>query len=146
MSSLSYFNPTGFGTNLSTDYYYSQAVRLPGSIVKLSGQGGWDATTGNVIQPTSAESVSDQVARAFVNVEDVLRITGTKNGWKDVYQVRAYLVGFEDYDGAVVRATTENLKKWCPEHKPLLTLVPVEKLALEGMRIEVEVEAFAETG
>ncbi len=142
MSSLSYFNLTGFGTNLSIDYHYSQAVRLPGSIVKLSGQGGWDAVTGDIIPPASAEAISDQVARAFVNVDDVLRVAGLKNGWDHVYQVKAYLVQFEDYDGVVAKATTEELKKWCPEHRPLLTLLPVEKLVLEGMRIEVEVEAF----
>lgn len=38
-------------------------------------------------------------------------------------------------------ATVEGLRKWCPDHRPLLTFVPVETLVLEEMRVEVEMEA-----
>jgi enamine deaminase RidA (YjgF/YER057c/UK114 family) len=30
------------------------------------------------------------------------------------------------------------LSEWFPEHAPLLTGIGVEKLALEGMRVEIE--------
>lgn len=142
MSLLKYFNPVGFGTNLSVDFHYSQAVQLPGNIIKLSGQGGWDPITGEIVRADSAELVADQVDRAFVNVDEILRLAGAEGGWRGVYQVRSYVVGIEEFDGAVMTATVASLQKWCPEHKPLLTAVPVERLVLDGMRIEVEVEAF----
>lgn len=38
----------------------------------------------------------------------------------------------------------EGLRKWCPGHEPLVTVVGVESLALEGMRVELEVVAEVE--
>lgn len=36
-----------------------------------------------------------------------------------------------------------NFKKWCgPDHRPIWTEVGVGSLALETMRVEIEVEAF----
>lgn len=37
-----------------------------------------------------------------------------------------------------------NLKKWLPDHQPILTCVGVKELALEGMRLEIEVIADVE--
>ena len=37
--------------------------------------------------------------------------------------------------------TKEYLKKWCPNHQPIWTVLGVEKLALPEMMIEVEVTA-----
>ena len=142
MSTLTYSNPTGYAAELGNQFSYSQAVRLPGNILKISGQGGWDPSSGNIPAPTSAEAISDQVARAFANVDDVLRAAGSSRGWGNVYLVRAYLVGMEDFDGAAVTATKEGLQKWCPDHRPVLTAVEVKGLALKGMRIEIEVEAY----
>lgn len=39
-----------------------------------------------------------------------------------------------------------NLKKWMPEHRPILTVVGVTALGLEGMRLEVEVVAHEREG
>ena len=44
--------------------------------------------------------------------------------------------------GALVR----NLKKWMPDHQPILTCIGVKSLGLEGMRVEVEVVAHDEEG
>jgi enamine deaminase RidA (YjgF/YER057c/UK114 family) len=44
-------------------------------------------------------------------------------------------------DEEAVKALVRNMKKWMPDHKPILTVVGVKDLALEGMRIEVEVAA-----
>ncbi|KAK3718122.1 hypothetical protein LTR37_005237 [Vermiconidia calcicola] len=129
MSTLTYSNPTGYAAELGNQFSYSQAVRLPGNILKISGQGGWDPSSGNIPAPTSAEAISDQVARAFANVDDVLRAAGSSRG-------------MEDFDGAAVTATKEGLQKWCPDHRPVLTAVEVKGLALKGMRIEIEVEAY----
>lgn len=144
MSTLSYFNPQGHGAQLAQQFYYSQAVRLPTTppTIKIAGQGGWDPKTGEIPPPNDPDSISAQVDLAFSNVDDVLRTAGSKNGWRDVYLVRAYLVDMEAHEGAMVNAAVESLKKWCSGHQPVLTAVEVKGLALDGMRIEVEVEAL----
>jgi enamine deaminase RidA (YjgF/YER057c/UK114 family) len=57
-----------------------------------------------------------------------------------VYRVRIFTTEIknEEATGFLV----ENLRKWMPDHKPVLTCVGVSELALEGMRVEIE--AFAQ--
>jgi enamine deaminase RidA (YjgF/YER057c/UK114 family) len=69
-----------------------------------------------------------------------LSTAGSKNGWGDVYLVRAYVVGI--HDEGLASGLAAALRKRCPNHRPLLTAVEVKGLAFEGMRIEVEVEAW----
>lgn len=52
------------------------------------------------------------------------------------------MVDMPAYDMAVFKATVESMKKWAPNHMPLLTFIEVKGLALEAMRIEIEVEAL----
>jgi enamine deaminase RidA (YjgF/YER057c/UK114 family) len=144
MAALSYSNPKGKGAELSEHFHYSQAVRLPTNppTIKISGQGGWEPASGDIIPPTSAENITKQVEQTFANVDDVLRTAGSKNGWADVYLARAFVVGMQDFDGVILGATADALKKWCPNHSPVLTAIEVKGLALDGMTIEVEVEAL----
>ena len=139
MSSLTYQNAYDFGQVLSDTTHYSQSVLIPTSppTLKLSGQGGWDPSTGAIDSPTTREALVAQIEQAFVNVQMVLK--ASKASWQDVYLVRAYMVGQED---GIVEMFGEALKKWCPNHRPVLTGVEVKGLALEGMRVEIEVEAL----
>jgi enamine deaminase RidA (YjgF/YER057c/UK114 family) len=61
-------------------------------------------------------------------------------GWKNVYSVRSYHIPVgEEATAAMVR----NLKEWCGmEHRPVWTEVGVTSLGVEGMRVEIEVEAW----
>lgn len=146
MSQLKYFNGPPYDVRLSDNSHYSQAVRLPGNpnLIKISGQGGWDPQSGVIEPPTSAEALTRQVEQAFANVDAVLKDAGSKGGWSDVYLARIYLV--DRKDEGLVSGMVAALRKWCPEHRPLLTAFEVKGLALEGMRIEVEVEAWDEEG
>lgn len=147
MSSLTYTNYPGTGQLLSDTTHYSQAVRLPTTppTIKISGQGGWDPTTGAMISPDA----SQQIERAFANVDLMLRHAGAK-GWSEVYLARMFYVLDGERDGeewkkgleVVLEAGGEALRKWCPGHRPALTAVEVRGLALEGMRVEVEAEAL----
>jgi enamine deaminase RidA (YjgF/YER057c/UK114 family) len=60
-----------------------------------------------------------------------------------VFKIRVYTT---DINERAVEALVRNLKKWCPEHRPILTAVGVRQLGLEGMRVEVEVEAHDPEG
>jgi enamine deaminase RidA (YjgF/YER057c/UK114 family) len=146
MSQLKYSNDPFRGQILSDNSHCSQAVRLPGnpSLIKTSGQGGWDQYTGEYPPTNTPEGLAKQVDQAFANVDLNLRTAGSKNGWGDVYLVRVYVLG--THDEGLVTGLAAALRKWCPTHCPLLTAVEVKGLAFEEMRIEVEVEAWDEQG
>jgi enamine deaminase RidA (YjgF/YER057c/UK114 family) len=137
MSHLTYSSYPGFGTYALESTHYSQAVRLPspqGDIIQISGQGGWDRATGEIVSVEWAP----QIDQAFENVDVTLKDAGGK-GWSQVYSARIFVAPLDMENGApnLVR----NLKTWCPDHKPLLTVIGVDRLAFDGMKIEIEVSA-----
>jgi enamine deaminase RidA (YjgF/YER057c/UK114 family) len=130
MSTLGYTNYPGSEAN-SKDFHYSQAVQI-GNIVKISGQGGWDAQ-GNI-----AADIHAQVLAAFQNVESALKSIDSRLSWEDVYSVHSYHTNVtETFD-----IVTSNFKQAIPDHRPIWTCVEVVKLGIEGMVIEIEVEAM----
>lgn len=44
----------------------------------------------------------------------------------------------------VLEAMVKNMKKWMPDHQPIWTCIGIAQLALEGMRVEIEVVAIDE--
>ncbi|GAB7363921.1 hypothetical protein MBLNU230_g4484t1 [Neophaeotheca triangularis] len=133
MSQLQYFTYPGFAENLSESSWYSQAVRIDDRI-EISGQGGWDPTTGAI--PTDFPS---EVAQAFRNVDLALHTAGGK-GFSQVYRINMYLTTLLE-DEEVFAVVRRNMADWMPEHRPLLTAVGVKALGVPGMRIEVEIVA-----
>ncbi|KAL4895060.1 YjgF-like protein [Aspergillus ambiguus] len=129
MSAFQFFNYPGTEAN-SESFHYSQAVKI-GQTVKTSGQGGWD-TDGNVVA-----DVEKQVALAFENVEKALKSADSRLSWQNVYAVRSYHINVEETFDVV----TENFKRVIPNHRPIWTCVEIGKLGIEGMLIEIEVEA-----
>ena len=81
-------------------------------------------------------NVSTQVEKAFDNVEHALQKAGGK-GWEQVYKVRIYFA--PNWEEAMGK-TIELLRKYCPNHQPLLTAVVVHQL-YNNMALEIEVEA-----
>ncbi|KAL4788966.1 Endoribonuclease L-PSP/chorismate mutase-like protein [Aspergillus venezuelensis] len=132
MSHLQYFSYEGFGKHMRETLSYSQAVRI-GDRIEIAGQGGWNPGTHKV-----PIDVSQEISQAFSNVDLALRTAGGK-GWSQVYRIRIYTT--LEMDPETMGIIVQNLQKWAPDHKPVLTGVGVNALALEGMRIEIE--AFA---
>lgn len=63
--------------------------------------------------------------------------------------MKAYVVESEMTNDVFLERFIGNLKKWMPDHQPLLTAVGVSKLGAgesAGMRIEIEVAAFDPEG
>jgi enamine deaminase RidA (YjgF/YER057c/UK114 family) len=138
MASLQYFNPPGVGQKQVRDFHYSQAVRIPGTgLVKCAGQGGWDSQTFEMVE----NDVEGQIELAFKNVELVLQHAGLK-GWENVYLIRSYHVGIERSLEGFVQAS----RKFCPNHAPLWTCIETPKLGDPKMLIEIEVEAYEDSG
>ncbi|EQB48734.1 endoribonuclease L-PSP [Colletotrichum gloeosporioides Cg-14] len=134
MSGLKYFSYNDYGKTLLEEMHYSQAVRV-GDNIEISGQGGWDPATGKV-----HSELSEEIDQAFANVDLTLKDAGGK-GWSQVFRIRLYALD-EAWTPEGMGRMVENMKRWAPDHAPILTGVGVSKLGQPGMRIEVEVSAY----
>ncbi|KAL9020659.1 MAG: hypothetical protein Q9185_002107 [Variospora sp. 1 TL-2023] len=156
MSQLQYYAYADHGLRLRERSSYHQAVRV-GDRIECSGQafpscllsllltvqhlvnsslGGWDSTSGKM-----KEDLFEEIDQAFENVDRNIKDAGGK-GWSQVFRVNSYHVDMSD---EALGHMIKNLRKWMPDHQPLLTCVGVTKLGLDGMRIEIEVSAYVGT-
>lgn len=126
---MHFYNYPGTEAN-SESFHYSQAVRI-GNTIRTSGQGGWDEN-GHI-----TPDVEKQVALVFDNIEKALKQVDPRLSWKDVYAVRSYHINVEGTFDMV----TSNFKRVLP-HRPIWTCVEIAKLGIEGMVVEIEVEAY----
>lgn len=118
------FDPTAYG--------YSQAVvALTGArVAYVSGQGGADATGA-----LSADFAA-QVNQAFANLRAALDGVGAEPG--QVAKLTIYVV---DHDPSKLGAVTGAVVAMFGATLPAQTLVPVPRLALDGMLFEVDAVA-----
>ncbi|WWC65916.1 uncharacterized protein I303_108538 [Kwoniella dejecticola CBS 10117] len=135
MSNLQYHAYAGIGQWAKDNLGYNQSVRV-GDVIHISGQGGWDP---KVIDNISFdEDIAKQIDQAFENVDLALRDAGGK-GWSQVFKVTSYHLPL---DHSATEAMIRNFAKWMPDHKPLWTEIGVASLGAEGMRVEIEVQAY----
>ena len=127
---LQFFNYPGTEENAS-QYHYSQAVQV-GNVVRTSGQGGWDES-GHI-----TANLEKQIDRAFDNVLSALKAVDADLTFDHIYAIRSYHI---DMDSSF-DIMTSVFKKIFPKHRPIWTCVQIGKLGLEGMLVEIEVEAF----
>lgn len=108
---------------------YSHAVLAAGGrrIVMVAGQGGEDAD--GKLSPRFA----DQVKQAYANLRRVLDAVGAKPN--QVMTLTTYVAG---YDQSLLPVMTEHVKATFGAALPAQTLVPVPRLALDGMLFEVD--------
>jgi enamine deaminase RidA (YjgF/YER057c/UK114 family) len=123
--------PAGYGEYMRENYHYSQGVRV-GDVIYVTGQGGWDEGF------NFADSVHDQIRQAFKNVETVLAEADAS--WENVVDITSYHVGLDD---SVLGTMVEQLKRYCPTHEPLWTVLGVVRLALPAMKVEITANAVA---
>ncbi|WP_193367023.1 RidA family protein [Pelagibius marinus] len=111
---------------------YSHAVVATGGsrIAYIAGQGGEDKD--GALSPRFA----DQVEQAYANLRRALDAVGAKPG--QVTKITTYVV---DYDPSKLGVMTEAVKRTFGAALPAQTLVPVPRLALDGMLFEVDAVA-----
>ena len=111
---------------------YSMAAIAPegGRLAFISGQGGQDQTGG--LSPEFAV----QVAQAYASLSAVLEALGA--GPRQVVKLTVFVV---DHDMSKLPVLTEAVTGLFGERLPAQTLVPVPKLAVDGMLFEVEAVA-----
>ena len=108
---------------------YSTAVITPrgARIAYISGQGGQDSRGG--LSPDFAA----QVKQAYANLSAALTGVGAKPG--GVARLTVYVV---DHDMSKLGVLTEAVRATFGDTLPAQTLVPVPKLAVDGMLFEVD--------
>lgn len=111
---------------------FSHALRVTGAsgYVFVSGQVAVDAT-GAVCFPGDLPA---QTRLALENLRTALRAAGAET--TDIVKLNIYVAGLRPGDGAVIRQIRREYL--CDDPAPAVTLIGVEALVFEGLRIEIE--------
>lgn len=128
---MKFINPTGLYDPRPNGYNHVVVAEAPARIVYISGQGGEDV--GGVL----SESFEAQVMQALANLQTALAAADAK--LSDVAKVTALIV---DHSEARLGIFSSALRAAWGEHPaPACTLIPVPRLALDGMLFEIEATA-----
>ncbi|MDM1555987.1 RidA family protein [Chryseobacterium indologenes] len=121
------FNPAPFAFSHATNSVGN------GKYVFISGQSG-----GEDLHHTLSEDFRRQVQFALKNLETVLKEYNLNTG--DVLKITVLIV---DHDQEKLKIWTEEMHTmWKNNNFPASTLIPVPRLAIDGMMIEVDAIAF----
>ena len=113
-----------------TDYGYSHVASVePGStMIYVAGQGGGKHTVDTI------PNFQSQVHQAFENLKTALASQGCT--MQNIVKLTTLIV---DHDKVKDRVLIEASEKYWPDHQfPTQSLIPVQKLAVDGMLFEVE--------
>ncbi|GAB4532033.1 MAG: RidA family protein [Pleurocapsa sp.] len=127
---MEFINPPGIA-DTSSSYGFSQAVSVPPGtkLVYIAGQGGAD-TDGNY------GSFREQLERAFASLATILKAVGSSPD--KVVKITILSVEHNQEKLALISAKR---KSFWSNHKPASTLIPVPKLASDGMLFEIDAVA-----
>lgn len=115
------FNPTPYG------FSHAVVAENVNKIAYIAGQGGEDK---NGYLDSKFEN---QVKQAYKNLKVAIEATGGTP--KNVTKITTYVV---NYDPAMLTVMTTELVSMFKQHLPAQTLIPVPRLALDGMLFEVD--------
>lgn len=131
---LTMLNPLGLYDPSANGYSHVALVAPGASLICVAGQGG-ERADGSL-----PESFEAQVRQALDNLRVALAAAGSH-----LHQVARLTVLVVDHDEARLRVLAEVLARaWGDAPKPACTLIPVPRLALDGMLFEVEALAVAD--
>jgi enamine deaminase RidA (YjgF/YER057c/UK114 family) len=130
MNEPEFFVTPGYGERNLKLFHYSQGVKI-GNRLELSGQGGWNDDW------EFPESITDEIAQAFRNVERTLAVAGA--GWEHVIHVNSYHVGLDE---EAVQTMSERFRHYMPDRAPIWTVLGVVALGDPKMRVEIRVTAI----
>jgi len=133
MTDILYNNPKGLFDPTPFAFSHSATASGKGSYVFISGQSG-----GEGLEHKLSEDFRMQVKAALQNLNTVLKASGLTTD--DVLKITILIV---DHDQDKLKIWTEEMHKvWTKDQFPASTLIPVPKLALDRMLIEVDAIAF----
>lgn len=133
MSNIQYKNPKGLFDPTPFAFSHSTTASGKGNYVFISGQSG-----GEGLEHKLSKDFRTQVKTALQNLSIVLKASDLTTD--NVLKITILIV---DHDGEKLKIWTEEMHKvWRNNQFPASTLIPVPKLALDGMLIEVDAVAF----
>lgn len=120
-------NPPGLYNPAPNGYSHAVVARGGSRVAYIAGQGGENG------DGVLSESFADQVAQAYSNLQTVLKELEAKP--HQVTRINTYVV---NYDPSLLDVMTRHVKDTFGDALPAQTLVPVPRLALDGMLFEVD--------
>lgn len=128
---LSFANPPGLYDPRPNGYSHLAMVQGPARLVYAAGQGGEDT------QGYLAPDFPTQVRQALANLRTALAAAGARP--QDVVKLTVLIV---DHTQDRLRIFSEQIQAlWADAPTPACTLIPVPRLALDGMLFEIEATA-----
>ncbi|MDJ0760549.1 MAG: RidA family protein [Woeseiaceae bacterium] len=131
---LTYVNPSELYDPTPNGYSHAVVASSGTRVAYIAGQGGEDRS--GALSPT----FEDQVRQACSNLEAVLLSVGATPG--KVARITTYVV---DYDESKLKVMTNHIQALFGDKLPAQTLVPVPRLALDGMLFEVDATAILDS-
>ncbi|PSS59043.1 RidA family protein [Pseudomonas sp. BBP2017] len=128
-------NPQGLYDPSTNAYSHVAAVSPQARLLYIAGQGGED------IEGRLSAVFAEQARQALINLQTALRSRGA--ALEDVFKLTLLIV---DHSEEKLRQwVAEADRAWGLHMKPTCTLIPVPRLALDGMQIEIEATAALST-
>ena len=132
MTQLSFINPPGLYDPRPNGYSHVVVADAPARQIYIAGQGGEN------IDGVLSEDFGTQVKQALGNLQTALNAAGA--GLADVAKLTVLIV---DHSEARLRIFGGALSvMWGDHPAPACTLIPVPRLALDGMLFEIEATAI----
>lgn len=125
---MKFINPEGLYDPRPNGYSHVVVAEAPARIIYIAGQGG-ESADGQL-----SEDFSTQVEQALRNLQTALAAAGVTH--TDIAKVTALIV---DHSEARLAIFSQALRTMWGDHPaPACTLIPVPRLALDGMLFEIE--------
>ncbi|PYB69586.1 hypothetical protein DMX11_23820 [Pseudomonas sp. LB-090624] len=124
-------NPAGLYDPSANAYSHVAEVRAGSRLLYIAGQGGEDSN--GQLSPL----FSEQARQALANLELALASRGA--GLAQVFKLTLLIV--DHAEPRLREWVAEADRAWGPHLKPTCTLIPVPRLALDGMLVEIEAVA-----
>ncbi|MBV7538544.1 RidA family protein [Duganella sp. sic0402] len=128
---MKFINPEGLYDPRPNGYSHVVVAEAPARFIYIAGQGGEDA------EGRLSDDFGVQVKQALSNLQTALAAAGAVH--TDVAKVTALIV---DHSEARLAIFSQALRAMWGDHPaPACTLIPVPRLALDGMLFEIEATA-----
>ncbi|QHI98666.1 RidA family protein [Xylophilus rhododendri] len=129
--SLHMLNPAGLYDPRPNGYSHLACITGPARLIFVAGQGGEDA------EGRLAPGFAAQVEQALDNLHTALAAAGA--GWADVAELTALVVDHSQERLGIFSQAL--MRRWGTLATPACTLIPVPRLALDGMLFEIDATA-----